>query len=260
MAQTKQAAKKPAAKAKTKSQQTRKKAAPPPPKSPVPKIAGMILSFFFGIFCIIGFFDVDAWLITYFCGFVKGVVGWGFYFFPLSLFICAWVLGFSRTGSTAFRVCCALLAPVFLGAVYHLFSIGTDWELGSGMLKQLYESGKAMTTGGVISGFLAIVLKPAVSIYGALPVFAISFIFFAMNSVGYTIPRIVDMFKEHRALEKERREYYAAEQARAPRAVKQPAIVKTPPETPVISADGGRKQRVIDIPIEDANQIGRAHV
>lgn len=258
MAQTKQAAtqktaaKKPAAKTTTKSAQTRKKAAPPPPppKSPIPKVVGTVLCFFFGIFCIIGFFNVDAWLITYFCGFVKGIVGWGYYVFPLSLFICTWVLGFSRTGNTAFRVTCALLAPIFLGAVYHLFSVGADWELGKGIVKELYESGKAMTTGGVISGSIAMVLKPAVSIYGALPVFAIAFIFFAMNSVGYTIPKIIDMFKERKAIAAQQRAYYADERP-APRQVKTATPQKVLPEAPVAAADGRRKHRVIDIPIDD---------
>ena len=97
MAQTKQAAKKPASKTAAKTTKTRKKSPPPPPpKSPMPRVVGTVLCFFFGIFGIIGFFDVDAWLITYFCGFVKGIIGWGYYVFPAALFICAWVLGFSR--------------------------------------------------------------------------------------------------------------------------------------------------------------------
>lgn len=244
-------AKKPAAK-KAVTTQTRRNAAPPPPKkSPLPKIVGTIVCFFFGIFCVIGFFDVDAWLITYFCGFVKGIVGFGYYIFPFSLFICAWVLGFSRGGNTAFRVTSALLAPVFLGAVYHLFSVGADWELGKDIIKRLYESGAGMTTGGVISGLLALVLKPAVSIYGALPVFALAFIFFASSSVGYTVPRLVRMLRERKALLAERAYAAPAPERQPARQAKQPAASDTipqPPATPIV--DGRRRRRAIDIPVD----------
>ncbi len=261
MAQTKQtaakksAAKKPPAKTNARATQTRRKSVPPPPppKSPVPKVLGTVFCFFFGIFCVIGFFDVDAWLITYFCGFVKGILGWGYYAFPLSLFICTWVLGFSRGGNTAFRATSALLFPVFLGSVYHLFSIGSDWELNKDIIKQLYESGAAMTTGGVISGLLALILKPAVSIYGALPVFALSFVFFGMNSLGYTVPMFIHMLirilKERKELKAQRAAYYS--EMRPEQYVRQKQFVSAKPELPVNTADGKRKHRLIDIPMDE---------
>ena len=61
MAQTKQAAKKPASKTAAKTTKTRKKSPPPPPpKSPMPRVVGTVLCFFFGIFGIIGFFIAGA--------------------------------------------------------------------------------------------------------------------------------------------------------------------------------------------------------
>lgn len=262
MAQTKQAAKKPASKTAAKTTKTRKKSPPPPPpKSPMPRVVGTVLCFFFGIFGIIGFFDVDAWLITYFCGFVKGIIGWGYYVFPAALFICAWVLGFSRDVKPAFRVSCALLAPVFLGAVYHLFSYGADWELSKAIFKQLYTSGMEMTTGGVVSGILALLLKPAVSIYGALPVFAIGFIFFAMNSLGYSVPRLIEIYREKRAVSAQRAEYYAAQRQNEYKAQrKREPVFKAPaPEPPVLTANG-RRRRVIDIPVDEVQQEKEEYV
>ncbi|MFB0921844.1 MAG: DNA translocase FtsK, partial [Oscillospiraceae bacterium] len=94
-----------------------------------------------------------------------------------------------------FRVVSALMLPLFLGSIYHLFSVGTEIEFSKSIISVLYKSGQEMTSGGVLSGLLAMGLKSAVSIYGAAPVFTVGLIFFGMNCVGLTVPKLIDSYR-----------------------------------------------------------------
>jgi len=161
-------------------------------ENPAKRAIGAFVCLFLSLFSFIGYFDVDAWFITYFFGFIKGIVGWGYYIFPPALLVCSCTLFMNKGKPVAFRVISALMTPLFLGAMTHVFSSGTDIQFSKSIISELYKSGTAMSSGGVISGLVAMGLKSAVSIYGAAPVFAIGFIFFGMNAVGLTVPKLIE--------------------------------------------------------------------
>lgn len=264
MAQTKKAPSKSSNAKKTSAKSTqgaKKRTAMPAPvtPSPVPRAVGSILCFFLGLFCFIGYFDVDAWFITYFCGFIKGLIGWGYYVFPPALLMCAWSLGFSKGRPVTFRIVSALLVPIFLGALYQMFSQSTDTEMSKQVFSTLYTSGKIMVSGGVISGLFALVLKPAVSIYGAVPVFLLGLIFFALNSAGLTVPKLIEMAREKRMYARE-----AALQAPIQEPRRQSAAVpqreRTARAPEGIPAEGHRRRRAIDIPMDDVNEPDDTYV
>ncbi len=249
-------AKKPAAGSKTKSTGSKTKKNTKntavkqqrPEGNPAYMAAAAILCFFLGLFCFIGYFDVDAWFITYLCSFIKGLIGWGYYIFPPALLICAWHIGFSRGRPYKFKVVSALLSPLFLGALYHLFSKSSDLELSKELISALYKSGTALESGGLISGLLALVLKPAVSIYGAFPVFFLGLIFFSFNSVGLTIPYFANKFREKRLANREasyEKPSSSGAGAKAQTNVRQQAA---PP------AAAPRRSKAIDIPMDDVNE------
>ncbi|MCD7786604.1 MAG: hypothetical protein LUG87_02810, partial [Oscillospiraceae bacterium] len=54
---------------------------------PVRREVWSVVCFFVGLFSFIGYFNVDAWFITYFCGFIKGLIGGGYYVFPAALLL-----------------------------------------------------------------------------------------------------------------------------------------------------------------------------
>ena len=168
-----------------------------PVANPAKRAIGAVVCLLFGLFSFIGYFNVDAWFITYFCGFIKGIIGWGYFIFPPALLVCSFTLLTRKDKPVGFRVISALMLPLFLGAIYHLFSTGEEIAFSKSIISVLYKSGIEMTSGGVLSGLLAMGLKSAVSIYGAAPVFTVGLIFFGMNSVGLTVPKLIESYHDH---------------------------------------------------------------
>jgi len=242
------------------------------PNSALHRGIGAAVCIFLGLFSFIGYSNVDAWFIVHFCGFIKGLIGWGYYIFPPMLLVCAFTLIVSREKNPVWNIVAALLTPVFFGALFHLFSDLAELELSGAIFKTLYTTGKLMESGGVISGLLAVGFRAAFSIYGAFPVILIGLVFFALNSVGLTIPKLFRMFKQRREQSAamagaydygrdDEYEYYEPEELPAKgkgrgkgkthQAQPQPAEVQSeavPAEPP-----RRRRRRAIDIPIDEVN-------
>lgn len=210
--------------------------------NPSKRLSGAIACLFLSLFSFIGYFNVDAWFITYFCGFIKSLFGWGYYIFPPALLVCSCTLFLDKDKPVAFKTVSSFMTPFCLGAIYHLFSAGADTEFSKNTIKVLYESGKAMASGGVLSGIAAYGLKSAVSIYGAVPVFLIGFVFFSLSAVGMTVPRLISLFKKDRAyvdtVPAEPEKFRAAE----------PVQRNARQDIPEIR----RVRRAIDIPLDDS--------
>lgn len=213
---------------------------------------GAAVCLFLSLFSFIGYADVDAWFITYFCGFIKGLIGWGYYIFPPALLICACTFIFLRE-KHAWRVTAALLMPLFFGAICHLFSAG-EMEFSKKIISVLYTSGGLMTSGGVIAGLLAMVMKSAVSIYGAVPVLLAGFVFFTLNGLGFTVPRLAGIYREHR----ENNRLMAEELSE--RAPKAKAAPEAAPGRPEMVPTGRGRRKAIDIPIDEVNEPDENYV
>ncbi len=196
---------------------------------------------FLAIFSFIGYFDVDGWFIDFFCGFVKGILGWGFYLFPPALLLAAIALAFHRGRPVAFRVFCCFMLPIIFGAIAHLLFSRTALVLGgsfSELIKGLYAEGKLLEGGGMIAGLLAMALESMFSVYGAFPLLLALLLFFLMYSVNLSIGKIYRWLSGRERVEYE----YEPE----PEPQRKPAPVKEaakPQKRP--------KNRVIDIPMDD---------
>lgn len=169
---------------------------------PVRREVGAIICLFLGIFSIIGYFNVDAWFIDIFCGFIKGLIGWGYYLFPPAVLCCAYILAFHRGHPVVLRVTFALLSTVFLGAFAYLFTKNSYSSFGE-LIALLYASGKGMEPGGVISGLLGEGLRAAVSIYGALPVLLAAVIASVVIALRIDLVKAADRIKNRPRLEYE---------------------------------------------------------
>ncbi len=213
--------------------------------NPANRMVGAVACLFLSLFSFIGYFDIDAWFITYFCGFIKGIVGWGYYIFPPALLTCSVTLLLKRDEPVSFRVVSALMTPLFLGSLYHLFSSGTDIGFTKSVVFELYKTGAETSSGGVLSGLLAMGLKSAVSIYGAAPVFTVGLIFFGMSGVGVTVPKLIESYRN-------RSRYEAIpESVQESRPVPASSLQKGVKQPPALS---GRKHvSAIDIPLDEAS-------
>ena len=208
---------------------------------PIRREVGAAVCAFLAIFSFIGYFDVDGWFIDFFCGFVKGILGWGFYLFPPALLLAAIALAFHRGRPVAFRVFCCFMLPIIFGAIAHLLFSRTALVLGgsfSELIKGLYAEGKLLEGGGMIAGLLAMALESMFSVYGAFPLLLALLLFFLMYSVNLSIGKIYRWLSG-----RERLEY---EYGPGPGPKRRPAPVKgaaKPQKRP--------KNRVIDIPMDD---------
>lgn len=177
-----------------------KKRTSAPKKTPIRRELGAVASMFLGIFALIGFFTVDGWFITYFCGFLKGLLGWGYYLLPPALFLCAFTLMFHRGKPVRLRVVSALLLPLFMGGIAHLLFYKLELETSLAAVRILYDSGRVMVSGGLLGGFLAVFLEAAFSIYGAVPMLVFLLLFFGIFSVNLTPSKIIAKMKEKERL------------------------------------------------------------
>lgn len=208
---------------------------------PIRREVGAAVCAFLAIFSFIGYFDVDGWFIDFFCGFVKGILGWGFYLFPPALLLAAIALAFHRGRPVAFRVLCCFMLPIIFGAIAHLLFSRTALVLGgsfSELINGLYAEGKLLEGGGMIAGLLAMALESMFSVYGAFPLLLALLLFFLMYSVNLSIGKIYRWLSGRERVEYE----YEPE----PEPQRKPAPVKEaakPQKRP--------KNRVIDIPMDD---------
>ena len=209
---------------------------------PIRREVGAVICAFLAIFSFIGYFDVDGWFIDFFCGFIKGLLGWGFYLFPPALLLAAITLGFHRGRPVAFRLFCCIMLPIILGAMAHLLFSRTALELGGNfgeLVKGLYAEGRLMQGGGLIAGLLSMALESMFSVYGAFPLLLALFLFFLMYSVNLSIGKISRWLSG-----RERVEYEPEpEPEPAPAARKDAKDAAKPAKKP--------KNRAIDIPVDD---------
>lgn len=215
----------------------------------VKRSVAAVVCLLISLFSFIGYFDVDAWFITYFCGFIKGIIGAGYYIFPVVLLVCTCSLVFSDKRYLRWMIISALLTPLFFGAFCHLFLAGDVIEFSKHVVKDLYKQGVEMKGGGLLGGLLAMGLNSAVSVYGAYPVFFFGFVFFAMNGVGLTIPRLIRNYKANRQTAKEQK---ATALPVAPVKSGKTAVPKQETSAPIKPFKRGRK--AIDIPVDDPTE------
>jgi len=215
-------------------------------RPPIRREIWALICLVLGLFSFIGYFNVEGWFIAGLSGFVKGLIGWGYYIFPPALLLCAGILLLHRGKPVRARVLFALLLPLLFGAMAHLLFDKTGIDLGMRFGALLYQGGKAMECGGLIAGLLAILMESAFSIYGAFPVLFLSFLLLALLSVNLTPSRIAEDIKN-----RPRREYVP--QPEPERHVKPPRQKEPRPaeaELPAEELSRRQPRHAIDIPLD----------
>ena len=192
-------------KTKTETSTSRKKAEETPvtipPRKPRSVLWGVIC-LFLGIFCFIGYFNVDALLVNPICGFLKGLIGYGYYALPVALLAAGLLLVMWREDMTAGRAWCLIAAPVVLGALIHVVA-ASDVLKGAegfgGVVAALYESGRVFRSGGVIAGLLGWGMKKLLSIFLALPLLFFGLVALLMAAFRVTPKMLADGLRQRRA-------------------------------------------------------------
>ena len=232
----------------TRSRAPAKKNAP----RPIRREVGAVVCAFLGIFSLIGYFDVEALFIDVFCGFLKGLFGWGYFLFPISLLISAGILATHRGRPVVLRVTCTILLPLFVGAAAHMLFAGDGFSFGGNFMdlcERLYVSGTRLACGGLLAGLLSMSLEGMFSVYGAIPVLLAVLVFLCMCIARVTPAKVVDWVRGRQHLDYEYEEEPEPEPKKARKGRQQTAAPEKGAAQPA-----RRERRVpasIDIPMDD---------
>ncbi|MCL2628054.1 MAG: DNA translocase FtsK [Oscillospiraceae bacterium] len=125
-------------------------------KPPRRREVAAIICFVLGIFSLIGYFDAEPVFIGFFTGFVKRLIGHGYYVLPPALIMCSIILAFHRGHPVLLRTISTLSLTVVASALIHLFATPADkYELSFIMLAELWKDGADLTAGGIIGGSIS---------------------------------------------------------------------------------------------------------
>lgn len=246
----------------SKSAPAAKKAAAAPKKQPAAKAAPAAAptapTWPYALVCIIlsllaflGLFHAEGVIIDGFAGFLCGIMGWGFWAFPFAMLLLAWIFVRNPHEHFGLRVTAALLIAPLFGTIVHLMlcRVAFTAQTFGAIIGQLYDGGKALTSGGVISGGVGYLLKAGISVYAALPLAMAAFVFCVLGSLDLSVGKIVAWSRARREsqyIPDEDVPLVDDEDEPAPQPLPEPRRNRrAAPDKPVA------KKKLIDIPVEE---------
>ena len=192
-------AKKPAA-APKKQPAKKQSAAAPTPAQTAPTWPYAIVCIVLSLLAFLGLFHAEGVIIDGFAGFLSGIMGWGYWAFPFAMLLLAWVFVRNPERHFGLRVTASLLIAPLFGTIVHLMVCRVPFtaQTFGAIVGQLYDGGKALTSGGVISGGVGYLLKAGISVYAALPLTMAAFVACVLGSMDLTVGKIVTWWRAHR--------------------------------------------------------------
>ena len=216
-------------------------------KKPIRRQVGAAVCAFLALCVLFAIFGHDAVVLKWLWYFCRGLVGWGTWLLPLLLLSAALKLFFHRGRPVRLRVTCTLLLAPLAGALVHLIGDKTEYALGFQMFGALYTSGTASTSGGVLGGTLAVLLRSGLGT--ALSVILLALLILGDAAAAYN-PQLKRLIKY---LSERERPEYEPEPEPETLPVKRRGKTETPASEPApeaASAPAGEKEKTaaIDIP------------
>jgi len=196
------------------------------------------------VFSVLGCFGVEAIFIDFFCGLLKGLLGYGFWTVPFALVLATYVLAFHRGRPVRLRLSCALLLPFLVSALLHSV-LADKTELSMWTFGYLWSTGKAMQSGGALAGTVSQCCVSLFSNLGAFIIFAMLIIVLGLAAFNRTLLDVADWI-----FNRPRYEYEYEEKPERPRRVREEKSVQ---QTSLPEAQPAALSRrpVYDIPVED---------
>ena len=161
---------------------------------PIHREVGAAVCLFLGFFLLLGCFGIDALFIKFLRDVTRGLVGSGVYLLPVILLLSFWILMFHRGRPVKFRMICAFLLPVAVGALGQLFG-GVHPQWTGSVVGILWRGGINGTAGGLISGLLAMVFSSLFSKIGAVVLFLVIFVIGLLGALNMTIVSVMQAIR-----------------------------------------------------------------
>ncbi len=221
---------------------TTRAAAPRPVRREVGAAVCLLLAIF-SFFC---YFQLDALFLGLFGDLLKGLFGYGFWFVCPALLAAAGILAFHHGRPVRLRVWCALLLPVLMGVLLHLFLVKGDYAAAGKLIPSLWADGCGLKCGGVVSGLIAIGCIKGFSRVASSVILILLGLIMVMAVLRITPGSILAFFRTRPEYEPEEDEPEAQEPAPHPAA--EPARVR--------DRRSIRNKPQIDIPVDDGPLAG----
>ena len=123
-----------------------------PAKRPIRREVGGAVCLVLALFSAAGYVPTDAIFIKFFADLLKGLFGYGFWIVPPTLFCIALILLFHHGRPVRLRIVCMSIAAVAIGTVLQILLCKVEFHSAAAIIKNLYQTGISMTSGGVICG------------------------------------------------------------------------------------------------------------
>lgn len=185
----KSAASKNTAKAK-KEQERRSKASEREPK-PIRREVGAFVCLAAAGLIMLGLFQAEGFLTVPLVSFIMGLMGAGVYILPFALLLDFVVLLFHDGRPVRLRVISGWVVTLCVGMLVHLLGCKEVFTWGLPMVTQLWKTGIAGTSGGVLAGLLSMLLALGIHKIGAVILCIICLIIFALLSFNMTVGGVV---------------------------------------------------------------------
>ncbi|WP_209342982.1 DNA translocase FtsK [Flavonifractor sp. AGMB03687] len=213
-----------------------------PAPRPVRREVGAVVCLLLAIFAALGYFHIQAIFIDFFCGLVKGLIGYGYLLLPPMLLVASGILAFHRGRPVRLRVWCALLLPVLAGGFFHLLLAKGEYAWTAELPKLLWTQGETLASGGVVSGVMALGLTAVFSKIGAGIIFALLGAVLVMVAFRISPTEVVDSLRSRPRAE------YEEEELPEPR-----------PRRRAAEPEPVRERQVpqIDIPVDEGPLVGK---
>ncbi|MCI6364789.1 FtsK/SpoIIIE family DNA translocase, partial [Intestinimonas butyriciproducens] len=214
----------------------RRSSAAPQPK-PIRREVGAVVCLLLAFFAAFGYFNIKALFIDLFCSLLKGLFGYGFWLAPPMLAVASYILAFHRGRPVRLRLWCALLTPLVMGAILHLFLYKGEFAMGLEGIQGLWTQGLEVKCGGVVSGLIAETLVLVFSRVGGGVILILGQCLMFLGAFHLSVVDIVDAFRN-----RPRPVYEYEEEEETP----EPKPARRKP-VPVEE----RRRAAIDIPVDD---------
>ncbi len=168
-------------------------AAPAPSAKPFRRELGAGICLLLAIFTAFGYFSMEALFINFFCGLLKGLIGYGFWLTSPALLVAAYILAFHRGRPVRLRLTCALLLPLTVSCLFHALLVQPAEQEGAfALMKALWESGTALKSGGAVCGTLAQGSVKLFTALGAAIIFGLAAFLLALKAFNRSLTDLAD--------------------------------------------------------------------
>ncbi|WP_298029131.1 DNA translocase FtsK [uncultured Dysosmobacter sp.] len=174
-----------------------------PQKRPIRREVGGVVLLVLTLCVAVGYFGVKAILIDWLALLLKGLFGYGYWQVAPAMLLAALILLFHRGRPVQLRVTCALLLPVLCGALFHMALCKEEFQSGVGILPRLWATGVTLTSGGAVSGALAIGSAAVISGFAAAILFTVLFVVLLMTALRLTVGALIEKHRERPQYEEE---------------------------------------------------------